>query len=374
MILTAHGKADRLSSERENVKAAFLANAGLADAQRELLPGDASTRRYERLTATDGQSFLLMDAPPLAESPPCDPAWGAEQRLAAGWNATARLAAGSVGAFAAVARHLRSIDLSAPAVHALDVPQGLAVVEDFGDGAFARLIEQGADERELYFAAIDALAVLHAAPTPEVLPGPGGSWPLLTYDALALKAGADLFVDWLPKLKPQLDFGASARAGWDALWTDITQRGAAGARVMAHRDFHAENLIWLPHRVGAARVGMIDFQDALIAHPSWDLHSLLQDARRDVSPELEALALDRYFNHRRDLDREAFMADYAALAALNEARILGIFARLVARDHKPRYLDFMPRMWRQLERNLQNPALADLKTWFDRHVPMEARG
>jgi aminoglycoside/choline kinase family phosphotransferase len=362
-----------LSSERESAKAAFLAVAGLSDAQRRALPGDASTRRYERLFPPSGEILLLMDAPPLAESPPCDPAWNPEQRRAAGWNATARLAAGSVAAFAAIARHLRSIGLSAPAVHALDAPQGLAVVEDFGDGVFARLIERGEDEQTLYFAAIDALAVLHAAPTPHSLPGPGGSWPLLTYDAVALKAGVDLFVDWLPMLKPALDFGAAARAEWNALWTDITKRGEDGARVMAHRDFHAENLIWLPDRGGAARVGMIDFQDAVLAHPSWDLHSLLQDARRDVSPQLEAQAMDRYFAHRPDLDREAFMADYAALAALNEARILGVFARLVARDGKPRYLDFMPRMWRQLERNLENPALADLKTWFDRHAPLEAR-
>ncbi len=118
---------------------------------------------------------------------------------------------------------------------------------------------------------------------------------------------------------------------------------------------------------------MIDFQDALLAHPSWDLHSLLQDARRDVSPQLEAAALDRYFHHRPGLDREAFLADYATLAALNEARILGVFARLVFRDSKPRYLQFMPRMWGQLERNLQNPALAGLKAWFDRHVPLEQR-
>jgi aminoglycoside/choline kinase family phosphotransferase len=118
---------------------------------------------------------------------------------------------------------------------------------------------------------------------------------------------------------------------------------------------------------------MIDFQDAVKAHPSWDLHSLLQDARRDVSPELEQAALDRYFSHRPGIDREAFLADYAALAALNEARILGVFARLIVRDGKPRYRAFMPRMWGQLQRNLDNPALADLKLWFARHAPMEAR-
>ena len=362
-----------MSSERETAKTQFLADAGYADAARFMLPSDASTRRYERLTLPDGSTLMLMDAAPVMESPPCDPAWSAEQRIVSGWNATARLAASRVDAFAAVARHLRSLDLSAPAVHALDGPNGLAVIEDFGDNAFARLMEQGADERELYFAAIDALAALHAKTPPDILLGPGGSWPLLTYDAVALKAGADLFVDWMPKLKPELSFDGEARTAWDGLWSDIAARGETGAAVMAHRDYHAENLIWLKDRSGAARVGMIDFQDAVLAHPSWDLHSLLQDARRDVSSELEAEALDRYFGHRPELDRGAFMADYAALAALNEARILGIFARLVFRDSKPRYLTFMPRMWAHLERNLQNPALAGLRAWFDRHVPKGSR-
>jgi aminoglycoside/choline kinase family phosphotransferase len=365
--------AARQASPREEARAAFLKAAGLGHAQRHPLPGDASTRRYERLVLPSGHSLMLMDAPPLAESPPCDPAWTPAERIAAGWNATARLAAGRIDAFAATAAYLRGLGLSAPEILALDTEQGLAVIEDFGEGVFARLIEQGGDEGELYFAAIDVQARLHEAPPPAILSVDGLSWPLLAYDALALKAGADLFVDWQPSLTPTLDLGAAARAEWDALWTDIAQRGEAGAAVFAHRDFHAENLLWLPGREGAARVGLIDFQDAVLAHPSWDLHSLLQDARRDVSPQLEAAALERYFDRRPGLDRDRFMADYAALAALNEARILGVFARLIVRDGKPRYRQFMPRMWGQLERNLQNPALAGLKAWFDRHVPTEAR-
>jgi aminoglycoside/choline kinase family phosphotransferase len=358
---------------RDAATTAFLAQAGLAHAQRRPLPGDASTRRYERLILPAGATLMLMDAPPAAESPACDPAWTAEQRAAAGWNALARLAAGRVDAFAAAAAYLRSRGLSAPAIEALDVDQGLAVIEDFGDGIFARRIEQGEDETALYFAAVDAQARLHEQAPPPVLSVDGLSWPLLAYDATALKAGADLFVDWQPRFNPALAFGAEARAEWDALWTDIARRGEAGAAVFAHRDFHAENLLWLPDRAGPARVGLIDFQDAVLAHPGWDLHSLLQDARRDVAPALEAAALDRYFGHRPQLDREAFLADYAALATLNEARILGVFARLIVRDGKPRYRQFMPRLWGQLQRNLQNPALAELKRWFDRHVPLEAR-
>jgi aminoglycoside/choline kinase family phosphotransferase len=369
-------KSDVIDREtvREDARRAFLEAAGLGHAAREPLPGDASTRRYERLRLPSGATLMLMDAPPLAESPACDPAWSETERREAGWNAMARLAAGRVDAFAATAAFLRGQGLSAPAIEAIDAGQGLAVIEDFGEGVFARLMEQGQDEAELYFAAVDAQARLHEASPPRVLSAHGLSWPLQTYDAVARKAGADLFVEWLPKLAPAaLDFGAEARAVWDALWSGIAGRGEAGATVFAHRDYHAENLLWLPARSGAARVGMIDFQDALLAHPSWDLHSLLQDARRDVSPELEQAALDRYFSHRPGIDREAFLADYAALAALNEARILGVFARLIVRDGKPRYRAFMPRMWGQLQRNLDNPALADLKLWFARHAPMEAR-
>ena len=361
-------------SDRETLRLDFLKAAGLADAVRAPLPGDASTRRYERLTPTTGPTLMLMDQAPAAESQPCDPRWTPEQRHTAGWNAVARLSAGRIEAFAAVAAHLKSLGLSAPEIPALDASNGLAVLEDFGDDLFARVIEDGADETPLYLAAIEAMAVLHeAGAPPETLHGPGGDWPLLTYDETALQGGADLFVEWLPKLDDRVSFDAAAIADWRASWAPIVASGAAGASVMAHRDYHVENLIWLPQRDGAARVGMIDFQDAVRAHPSWDLHSLLQDARRDVSPALEAEALDRYFALRPGVDRAAFMADYAGLAALNQARIIGIFARLIARDGKPRYRRFLPRMWRHLNANLEQPALAPVARWFDRHVPTEVR-
>ena len=359
-------------SDREALRLEFLNAAGLADAAREPLPGDASTRRYERLTTADGRTLMLMDQPPAAESLPCDPAWSPEQRQAQGWNAVARLSAGRIEAFAAVAAHLKSLGLSAPEVIALDAPNGLAVLEDFGDALFARVIEDGADETPLYLAAVEALAVLHEAETPERLSGAAGDWPLLVYDETALQGGADLFVEWMPKLDPALSFDEAAIADWRAAWAPVVERGAAGATVMAHRDYHAENLIRLPGRSGAAMVGMIDFQDAVRAHPSWDLHSLLQDARRDVSPALEALALDHYFSLRPHVDRVDFMRDYAGLAALNEARVLGIFARLIVRDGKPRYAGFMPRMWAHLNANLKQPGLETVAAWFDAHVP-EAR-
>ncbi|MDB5437789.1 MAG: aminoglycoside phosphotransferase [Caulobacteraceae bacterium] len=354
-----------MRSDREAQKAEFLEQAGLGGARRQPLAGDASTRAYERLWRADGASLIFMDQPPNAEASPCPPGADEGQRRALGYNALARLAAGRVDAFVACARHLSSLGLSAPRIIAADTAHGLAVLEDLGDGLYARLIEDGADEAPLYDAAIDALVRLHQAPAPPVLDAGGCAWPLLDYDALALETAAEVYVDWLPRLKTDLTFDAAAIAEWRALWAPIIARGAAGASVFCHRDYHAENLIWLPDRTGPARVGMLDFQDAVRAHPAWDLSMLLHDARRQITPQREAACLERYFQTRRDLNRDGFLADFHALGALNIVRILGIFSRLVVRDSKPRYLDFMPRMWGYLDRCLVSPELVPLKAWIE---------
>jgi aminoglycoside/choline kinase family phosphotransferase len=370
----ARGKVGRLSSEREAEKAAFLADVGLGAAQRVPLTGDASTRRYERLhPAGGGASLIFMDQPPALESAPCPPGATPAERAAAGYNALARLAAGRVDAFIATAGWLREQGLSAPAIVAADAPRGLAVLEDLGDDLFARLIQNGQDEAPLYDGAIEALVRMHAAIPPAVLAYDGANWPLLTYDEVALATADGLFVDWLPKLKPRLAFDASALAEWAAIWAPIRARGAAGASVFCHRDYHAENLVWLPRRSGPARVGMLDFQDALKAHPAWDMSMLLHDARKDVSPEIEERSLAHYFDLKPETDRARFLADFHALGALNVVRILGIFSRLVVRDAKPRYGAFMQRLWGYLDRCLADQQLAGLKAWMDRHVPPEAR-
>jgi len=360
-------------SDREGERAAFLAAAGLSAARRRALPGDASTRRYERLFPASGPSLILMDQPPALETRPCPPLATEETRAALGYNALARLAAGRVEAFVACAGYLRSLGLSAPEVIASDPPAGLAVIEDLGDDLFARMIDSGKDEGPLYDGAVDALVALQAHPPPALLESDGASWPLLTYDAVALKTGGDLFLEWLPRLRPEITFAEAAAGEWEAIWTPVRARGAAGASVFCHRDYHAENLIWLPRRAGAALVGLLDFQDALRAHPAWDLSMLMHDARRDVSVEREQAVLARYLAARSEGDAEAFTADFHALGALNVVRILGLFARLVARDGKPRYRAFMGRLWGYLDRCLEEPAPAGLAAWLDRHVPREAR-
>jgi aminoglycoside/choline kinase family phosphotransferase len=362
-----------LSSEREALKAQFLRGAGFADARRERLTGDASTRQYERLHRADGSRFIFMDQPPAVESVVCPPGATEAERVALGYNAAARLAAGSVAAFVATAGWLRDHGLSAPQILAHDIDAGLAVLEDLGDGLYATLIERGSPEGPLYEAAVDAQVVMQAETPPDVLRAGEVSWPLLKYDTLALKIATDTFLEYWPKFAGLAPFGEAATAEWDALWAPVWVTGEAGASVFTHRDYHAQNLLWLPERSGVARVGMVDFQDALKAHPSWDLLHLLQDARRDVSPELEAAMLDRFLAASPRLHREAFLAEYRALATSNAARILGrVFARqaLLGRDQ---YRQYMPRTWRYLERNLRDPAMGGLKTWFDRHVPAEAR-
>ena len=355
-------------SDREALKAGFLEAAGFGDVRRQSLGGDASTRSYERLHRADGTSFIFMDQPPSMETAPCPPEATPDERRALGYNALARLAAGRVDAFVAVSGWLRAQGLSAPEVLAADPAAGLAVLEDLGDDLFARLIEAGHDEAPMYEAAIQALVVMHEAEAPDALAHAGGNWPFLTYDETALETADRLFVEWLPRLKPELSFGAEALAEWEAVWAPIRARGAAGAAVFCHRDYHAENLIWLPGRAGAARVGLLDFQDAVKAHPAWDMSMLLHDARRDVSAEREAAALETYFALRPGVDRARFLADYHALGALNICRILGIFARLVTRDGKPRYAALMPRLWGYLDRCLTDPEMAALKVWLGRHA------
>jgi aminoglycoside/choline kinase family phosphotransferase len=360
--------------DREELKRAFLAAHGMGAARREVMAGDASTRLYERLHLADGRTVILMDQPPAAESEPAPPDATPEERAAKGYNALARLAAGRVDAFVAVASYLKGRGFSAPEIVAFDVANGLAVLEDLGDDLYAVLIAKGADPLPLYQAAVDLQVALHAEPPPAVLVADGASWALSAYDDLALKTYTELFLDWWPQYAKLPPFPAEARAAFETVCAPIRRIAEDNAVVFAHRDFHAENLIWLPERTGLARVGLLDFQDAVKAHPAWDLLHLLQDARRDVPPELESAMLERYLAARPELDRAAFLKDYRALAALNAARILGpIFARQVVHFGRPKYIAFMPRTWRYLERNLAHPDLKDLKAWFDRWIPKDTR-
>ncbi|MDX2236709.1 MAG: phosphotransferase [Hyphomonadaceae bacterium] len=349
-----------MTSDRAEAYARVIADAGFAGAEAIALAGDASTRRYERLVL-NGRTAILMDAPRSAESGPCPPDAGPEERLRLGWNATSRLAASRVEAFIAVADQLRAWGLSAPAIYAADIAAGYAVIEDLGDDLFARVIPARAGEAALYRAAADVLAHLHRQTPPARLAAPDGVWPLLDFDALALQANADLFVDWLPRgTDVRIDDGDRAR--WEQVRDALIAHAMTFQRAFTLRDYHAENLVWLPQRDAIAQVGLLDFQDAVRGWRGWDFTMLLHDARRDVGPDGRAAAVDAYLR-AGDMSEAAFNEELAILGALNVMRILGLFARLVVRDGKPRYADFMPRMWAHLRGALAHPALGEARAF-----------
>lgn len=340
----------------------LLQETGFADAECAPLAGDASTRRYERLFLA-GRRAILMDAPPSVESAPCPPGATPAERRTLGWNATSRLAASRVEAFAAVASHLRSLGLAAPEIYGVDLAAGYAVIEDLGDALYARVIGDGAaDEITLYEEAARVLAHVHNAPIPTKLEAPGGAaWPLLDYDALALEVNADLFVEWLPRAA-EVRIDDAARARWERVRDGLIVKALGFPRAFTIRDYHAENLLWLPEREGLSRVGLLDFQDAVRGWRAWDFAMLLHDARRDVGPAASDAAIRTYLDATGSSDAE-FRRELAVLGAINAMRILGIFSRLAGRDGKQRYLTFMPREWGHLARTLEHPALEEARTF-----------
>lgn len=344
----------------------FLARAGWGEAARTPLNADASTRRYERLRRKT-ETAMLMDAPPL-ESAPCPPGADDETRLKLGWNAISRLAASRVEAFAAVGGHLVTLGLSAPKILDQDIPRGLAILEDLGDDLFARVIENGGDEIQLYEAAGDTFATVHRAPAPFTLPYRGGEWPILSYDHLALSANIDLFVEWMPKRDLEMRINEQTRLRWERVRENLIAKAEDFPRALIMRDTHAENLLWLPQRDGAARVGLLDFQDALLGWGEWDMSMLVHDARRDVSPAAREAAIRGYLDgtggNRRDFDERL-----AVLGAMNMMRIMGIFARLVVRDNKPRYDTFQPRLRRLLNETLSHPSMSEAKDFVSAVAP-----
>ena len=352
---------------------AFLKKAGWGDALVAPLPGDASTRRYARLTRGDSTA-MLMHQPQGAETPAAAADASEEVRRALGYNAVARLAGADCGRFAAVADYLRGRGLAAPKIYAADFPRGLAVLEDFGDALFAEVLSEGESEEELYKAAVEVLARLHVEGAPVRL---ADGVPLHAYDEIALIAETDLLPEWFLPLALDRPATPDELSEHRALWRAALRSVKDSPRVFVHRDFHAQNLIWMPDRDGLARVGLIDFQDAVAGPRAYDLVSLIADARRDVSPELAEIATAHYLAAMRaqgmPVNEAEFRAEMAVMAAQRNIKIVGIFARLYKRDGKRRYLSYLPRLWTYLDRDLSHPALADLRRWYDRTLPAALR-
>ena len=313
---------------------AFLAAHGWADAEIRPLAGDASFRRYFRIHGEGGATAVLMDAPPSHED---------------------------LGPFLKVAGHLLDRGFSPPRPLAVDREKGLLLLEDFGDDRVGPLLQRDPTrEREIYEVAVDILAHIAAQPAPS---------DLLPYDEGAMIREVALFTDWYaPAVGLRVDVEGYFRA-WREVWGDILTI-VENNPVLVLRDYHADNLMVLPDR---QKLGLLDFQDALAGHPAYDLVSLLQDARRDVSQALEEAMIARYGEAANVAAPDRFRADYEILGAQRNTKILGIFTRLWKRDSKPHYLPLQPRVWRYLERNLDHPALAPVRAWFDSNIPADQR-
>ncbi len=327
-------------AERARAIEVFLEGCGWGAAARSPLAGDASFRRYVRLER-GGDVAMLMDAPPPMED---------------------------VRPFARIARHLRALGYSAPEILARDDEAGLLLLEDFGDDTYTALLASGADETALYSLAVDVLIDLHKRPLAEAVPD-----RLPAYDDALLLEEAELFTGWY--LPAVLGDAAATTAAEEfrGLWRELLPLARAVPDTLVLRDYHVDNLIRLPGRQGIEACGLLDFQDAVRGPVSYDLMSLLEDARRDIAPPLAGAMQARYRAAFPSLDTRALDISLAVLGAQRHCKVIGIFTRLSVRDAKPAYLAHIPRVWRLLENALADPALEKLLGWMNRHVPGPAR-
>ena len=323
------------AASREQALADFLSANGWGSVTPARLAGDASFRRYYRLT-TGSRSVVLMDAPPPQENAP---------------------------AYVKVADILRDRGLSAPEIYAEDLERGFLLIEDFGDDTYTRLLASSADEAALYTLALDILVALQRAVAESGLPD------LPPYDQQRLLTEASLLVDWYAPEILGAALPAAAREEYLALWREILPDAALPGPTLVLRDYHVDNLMLLPGRPGIRGCGLLDFQDALRGPAAYDLVSLLKDARRDVPPALGAAMTERYLAAFPTIDRTAFLRSAAILAVQRNCKIVGLFVRLWRRDGKPQYLPHIARVWRLIEEDLRQPPLAPIAAWLDRHLP-----
>jgi tRNA threonylcarbamoyl adenosine modification protein YjeE len=359
--ITGYGKA---AAQVERLKALrqFLDGAGLSEARRRRMPGDASIRSYARLIGDDGV-VILMNFPRRPDGPALYDGKS--------YSAAVHLAE-DVKPFVAIANGLRERGFSAPSILHADLDSGFLITEDFGSAGF---VEGDPPQPipERYEIATDLLAVLHHQGLPESLPlTPQINYSVPTFDIEALLVEIGLMLEWyLPDRG--VEISSERRAEFTAMWRSLLEKPVAAAKTWVLRDFHSPNLIWLGERTGIAQVGIIDFQDAVLGPAAYDLVSLLQDARIDVPEALELALLTRYIKARltsdQNFDPAVFAEHYAIMSAQRNTRLLGTFARLNRRDGKPQYLRHQPRIWTYLSRSLAHPALAPVRQWYAANVP-----
>ena len=338
-----------------------LDRSGWRQAERKPLQGDASSRAYEVLQRQNGETAILMISPRQADGPII--------KNGKSYSALVHLAE-DIRAFAAIDGGLRALGLSAPAIYAVDLDAGFAVLEDLGA---ASVVNAGGAILERYLEAATVLAFLHSRELPEVLSLGDEHYVIPRYDLDALIAETELLLDWYAPHIAGINFASGARAQYENAWRLALAAPLAEKTTWCLRDYHSPNLLWLENRPGLRRVGLLDFQDCVLGPPAYDVVSLAQDARADISDEFELKVLSGYALARKrafaEFDTAAFAASYAVMGAQRACKIIGIFARLDRRDNKPAYLKHLPRVISYLSKNLKHPALAELRFWFEQNLP-----
>jgi len=329
-----------MSETREDVIAGFLRDAGWGAAARGPLAGDASFRKYDRLQGPQGPA-VLMDAPPPHED---------------------------VRPFVRIARHLFRHGFAVPDILAEDHDAGLLLLEDLGDDTYTRLLARGHDEHALYALAIDTLIALHRLPPEDAIPA-----GVVPYSPTRLLEEVGRVNLWYRPLVGAPTLGANAASDFAAIWQNILPLAWKAPTALVLFDYHVDNLLLVPGRTGLKACGILDFQDAVAGPVTYDLMSLLEDARRDLDPALVANMKARYLAAFPQIMPEDFALSWAVMAAQRHTRVIGTFARLKLRDNKPHYLAHMPRLWRYMDVCLAHPAMSELKRWFDTHVPRDLR-
>ncbi|MCF8070016.1 MAG: phosphotransferase [Desulfobacterales bacterium] len=325
-----------MTKKRSQKRQQFIENSGIA-AQSIItqLPCDASFRHYYRIMKPDGQSIMLMDAPPEKED---------------------------IRPFICVAKHLVSMELSAPLILASDEENGFLLIEDFGNDTYTQLLNRGVSEKQLYETAIDVLIKLHNHPKATDIKLP-------SYDTNALLEEAVILPDWYwPEIK-QTSCPHEIRNDYLVAWETVFNELGEPKQSLVLRDYHVDNLMLLQNRKGVRACGLLDFQDALIGPCAYDLASLLEDARRDISSELSQNMLERYFEGTDGLERDTFYEWYRVLGAQRHAKVVGIFTRLFRRDDKPLYLKHIPRVLKLLKNHMRAPGLTPVREWFEKYLP-----
>ena len=343
--------------ERFEIINGFIENSGWNGCSRRFFEGDASTRQYIKLI-NGSKSAILMDSPKQPDGPPV--------RNGKAYSQIAHLAE-DVTPFYAIAKHLRDKGIYTPEIYSSDLQEGLLLLEDLGGGVFGKKISQGAEIKPLYQRAIDVLLDLRRIePEREISLDGGVCYRPPLYDRDVFNIEIELLPDWYWPAKKGESISDSAKQGFLSAWNSHIDK-ISDEKGWVLRDFHSPNLL-----LTNDKVSVIDFQDAQIGHPAYDLVSLLQDARLDVPAEVEAELLDYYCeacqrNESKHFNRDDFLRSYAILGAQRNTKILGIFARLAIRDHKRAYLAHIPRIWTYLERNLDHPEVENLRAWYDMH-------